>query len=82
MITYSIIMKYRLESYKPSDLKIINAAIKYHGDGTGRDNYVNPIYWNILQQFNYILAKKFFSMKKFFCKINYCGRKQFFRENL
>jgi len=33
-------MKFRLKKYKPSNLKIIQTGVKYHGDGTGRDQYV------------------------------------------
>ena len=33
-------MKFRLDNNKPKDLKIINSAVKYFGDGSGRDGYV------------------------------------------
>lgn len=33
-------MKFRVKKNHPSDLKIINKAIKYAGDGNGRDSYV------------------------------------------
>ena len=33
-------MKFRVAKRDPSDLKITNTAVKYFGDGTGRDGYV------------------------------------------
>lgn len=33
-------LKFRMQSIKPGDLKIVNAAVKYYGDGSGRDAYV------------------------------------------
>ena len=45
-------MTFNLRPVNPSDLKIVNAGVKYFGDGSGRDGYVVNEYGGTVNKFH------------------------------